>query len=760
MDLLRYLWRRKLRTALTVLAVAVGIFAVTAVGSITEQLNLTIHAVEANAQRSIPVLMRDVPEPVNMVTVRQLRRIKGVTGFTRTVTGFIEKQEGPIRISVNPELFMAVETDIPALAFKPPTFDLDLWAGRLPAPGSRTETVITWALAQHRHLNLGDTLVIRDYPHTVVGIWENDGVNSQRAAVISYAVAEDILDWPYPETALIPQPGVDLEALAEHIERTMPDVDAKSPADLVEDAREQMMLFSLIVGASGIISLLIGTFTIINTMAVSVQERRQEIGLKKALGAEDAHILTEVVTEALIIALTGGVIGLTGTALVSLVGNRALTAQLGSALFLLTPRLGIGSILFSMIMGVIGGLYPAWRAARLDPVVALRGGAQAEYAGRGLKRLWYLLRRRARVLLTIGGIAIGIFALVLLGSLSEAIGTYVNDVKAGTANLFLLSPEHEGVPLGTSTVREIQRLDGVERVMRSRADDHPIIFTGNIDDEAREVTVWAHDAAAGDWGIAMPIENTLAAGRIFGPESTDEVVLGGGLAAVQEVEVGDTLYIAERPFTVVGIWRKIPFDIGGYDQAAYISLEAAYALSGGRTGAGLSVRALPGQTEAVQQRIEAAVPGLAAESTEELFGAIQQILMVLFAIMGAIFSIAAFVGMVSVVNTMVIAVNEQVPEIGLKKAVGAEDGDILAEVLLQSARLGVVGGGVGVGLAALAILIINPLVEAGAGIAILHLSPRLILASLVFSTLLGICAGLWPASRAAKLDPVVALRSE
>jgi putative ABC transport system permease protein len=147
-------------------------------------------------------------------------------------------------------------------------------------------------------------------------------------------------------------------------------------------------------------------------------------------------------------------------------------------------------------------------------------------------------------------------------------------------------------------------------------------------------------------------------------------------------------------------------------------------------------------------------------ATDEIFGQIQQVFGILIAVMGGIFSIAVFVGAVSVVNTMVIAVNEQVPEIGLKKAVGAEDGDILAEVLLQAAKLGGLGGFVGILLAWVGTLIINPLVKESAQIDILHLSPRLAVAALLFSVVLGMIAGFVPARKAARLDPVVALHAD
>ncbi|OQA21383.1 MAG: Macrolide export ATP-binding/permease protein MacB [Chloroflexi bacterium ADurb.Bin360] len=763
-DIIRYLLRRKTRTALTMLAVIVGIFAVTAVGGITEQLESTIRTTEQDALRRITVTGRDF-SPVSDAGIRQLRRIPGVAGITESVYDFLKEQdeEAVIQISVNPQLFMATRSDIPGLEYEPPIFGTQLWGGRLPQ--SRTETVITWALAQARGLELGDRLIIRERPFTVVGIWEDAATMDSPVAVIDYGAAEDLLG----ETGLlrsvyvIPFAAVNPEDLARRIEEEMPELQADSPTEMLAQARQQMLLFSLIVGASGIVSLLIGTFTIVNSMIVSVQERRQEIGLKKALGAEDGHILIEVVAEAVLIAGVGGLVGMLLGAGVGWLANRVLVQQLGTRLFLLTPRLALGVVAFSAAMGVIAGAYPAWRAAHLDPIIALRGlGGGASYAGRGLKRFIYLIRRNARGILTIGGIAIGIFALVLLGSLSEALNTSLNNVTEGTRRLFMVTPKRADVATGRGMGRVLQMLEGVQDVILTNTGEVTFNFDNLAGEEnSKQVQVWAHESLHGDWGFAMPVRNRLAQGRFFASGSTDELVLGAGIAELRGLEVGATVWIKGRPFTVVGIWRKIPFDVFGHDNAAFMSLEALSRIQNGPEVAGVAIRAGSEQDfQRLQTWVEREFAGVDLVTTDEIFGSIRQALATLFAVMGGIFSIAVFVGAVSVANTMVIAVNEQIPEIGLKKAVGAEDGDILAEMLLQAAKLGLVGGSVGVALAWIATLVINPLVKAQLEMDILHLSPRLAVAGLIFSLVLGMIAGLLPARRAAQLDPVVALHAE
>ena len=115
------------------------------------------------------------------------------------------------------------------------------------------------------------------------------------------------------------------------------------------------------------ISLVVGGIGVMNIMLVSVTERTREIGTRKALGAKNFHIQLQFVVEALIISLVGGVIGM---ALGVLIGG-AVATVFGVPL-VVSPVVVIGSMLFSMVIGVFFGLYPASRAAKLDPIEALR----------------------------------------------------------------------------------------------------------------------------------------------------------------------------------------------------------------------------------------------------------------------------------------------------------------------------------------------------------------------------------------------------
>jgi putative ABC transport system permease protein len=106
-------------------------------------------------------------------------------------------------------------------------------------------------------------------------------------------------------------------------------------------------------------------------MAMSVAERTREIGIKRAIGGARGRIIRELVAEAGLIGLFGGLIGLGLGALVVVLANGAGRAS-GTVLFDLTPMTAAFAVSFSTILGMLAGIIPAWSAARLDPVSALR----------------------------------------------------------------------------------------------------------------------------------------------------------------------------------------------------------------------------------------------------------------------------------------------------------------------------------------------------------------------------------------------------
>ena len=141
-----------------------------------------------------------------------------------------------------------------------------------------------------------------------------------------------------------------------------------SPKTLIERMHDQMRLFTLLLGAVGGISLLVGGIGIMNVMLISITERRLEIGIRRALGARRRDIQGQFLIESIILSLLGGAMGLALG-----IGASYVICQFTNWTFVIPAMsivLGVG---VATAAGLFFGYYPAWQAARLDPIAALRG---------------------------------------------------------------------------------------------------------------------------------------------------------------------------------------------------------------------------------------------------------------------------------------------------------------------------------------------------------------------------------------------------
>ncbi|MDZ7743051.1 MAG: FtsX-like permease family protein [Bacteroidota bacterium] len=151
-----------------------------------------------------------------------------------------------------------------------------------------------------------------------------------------------------------------------------------SISDQLEEIKKGFLVMDSILGAIGIVALLIAALGIINTMVMSILERTREIGIMKAIGGSDREIKTIFFVEAGSIGFIGAIFGLVlgwlFTRAATLVINNYIIPddEVAVDLFYFPYWLILGAIVFSILISLLAGLYPAARAAKVDPVKALR----------------------------------------------------------------------------------------------------------------------------------------------------------------------------------------------------------------------------------------------------------------------------------------------------------------------------------------------------------------------------------------------------
>ncbi len=138
-------------------------------------------------------------------------------------------------------------------------------------------------------------------------------------------------------------------------------------ADMADLADQQAKLFTILLASIASISLLVGGIGIMNIMLVSVTERTREIGIRMAIGATEGDVQQQFLIEAVVLSLLGGAIGI----FLGMTTSYLITQTLGWPV-LVSPTAIVTAVLFSMAVGIFFGFYPARKAARLDPIEALR----------------------------------------------------------------------------------------------------------------------------------------------------------------------------------------------------------------------------------------------------------------------------------------------------------------------------------------------------------------------------------------------------
>jgi putative ABC transport system permease protein len=386
MRMLRNLARRRLRTGLTITGITIGIWALVVFSSMANKVDALVSGGSAYYAGKIVVSDGGFGgiggQPMRLAQLDELRSIDGVAVVVPTVAMIAQEIQG-VSFGVPDQIWgTPVGADEGRETYTP-----RVATGRSLTADDEGQAVAVLGstIAAKRGVVVGDTITLHDRTFDVVGVLEPTLSTPDTTIAVPFTTAQVLIHEDLPQVVrdavvaadiataftVFPANDVDHDALAATIEARLAGVSALTGDAYDQSVGSSVAMFNSIIVGIGLVSLIVGGMSVINTMAMSVAERTREIGIKRAIGARRRRIVRELMVEAGVIGTIGGVLGVVLGALVVFLANEAGRSS-GTVLFELTPSTAAFALVFSAVLGVIAGIVPAWSAARLDPVTALR----------------------------------------------------------------------------------------------------------------------------------------------------------------------------------------------------------------------------------------------------------------------------------------------------------------------------------------------------------------------------------------------------
>jgi putative ABC transport system permease protein len=383
MRTLRNVFRRKLRVLLTIFGITIGVVALVVMGSMAEKINMLVSGGTEYYSDKVTVGAEGTgmfsSAPLSLGKLDAIKAVPGVAEVSADIDTLLDT-ETSVSFGMPP---MISGSDMRGQDLE--SFELTYSEGRALTPDDIGAVVVGFDLVDKLGAKVGGTVTVRGEQFTVVGILDKTLTAPDTTVEMTLADAQRIFMQDLPEVirgqvnqadlvtgfVVYPTPGTDPENLAAAINDAVPGVLATGPRAFQDQVASAMGIFNAILYGIAIIALFVGGLSVINTMTMSVNERTREIGVRKAIGASDGQIVGQFLTESGFIGLIGGVSGLFLGWLAATVTDKLLEPR-NLDLFLVTPRLAIGSAAFAILLGLVSGLYPSLHAARLQPVLALR----------------------------------------------------------------------------------------------------------------------------------------------------------------------------------------------------------------------------------------------------------------------------------------------------------------------------------------------------------------------------------------------------
>ncbi|MCB9445827.1 MAG: ABC transporter permease [Ardenticatenaceae bacterium] len=743
--------RRKGRTLLTIASIAIGVAAMVALGALAAGMAAGYQSMAGGSKADFVLGQADaydltlsgVDERIGN-ELQMMPEVKEVAGM---IMGSVAAEEGA-------KYFFIIGQEPDGFAVQ--HFRIIKGQG-LDAHGVRGRPLLLGKVAADAmEVGVGDALHLTGGVFRIVGIYETGDAFEDGMAVIPLADAQTLVQ----KHRLVSAFYVQLKDTAlsdrfqQRIERRFPDLELSTATEF-GDKQEMVDYLEGMGTAVGLLAIIVGGVGMTNTVLMSVFERTREIGVLRAVGWRRRRVLSLILGESSLLALVGSALGtLLGVGLVYAIRDLPLY---GYVMGQFSTELFVRAFVIAVLLGLVGGLYPAWRASQLLPLEAMRysdgGGARRSgnhvtrwaFGGMTLKNLF---RRKTRTVLTLLAIGIGIGAVVAMGGIFDGFMDQLTQMVGGS-NAHLVAIEKDVNDFGYSAIDE---------QVGARLAAHPAVkhvsgvvfgFLTNVGDAPFFIIFGYHPQETGIAHFTIIEGERLTANR--------QVVLGRIAAESLGAGVGQTVRLGESAFRVVGIFET---GTGWEEMGALVTRRDSQVLAGKPRQVSMYTVELndPSQAEALVPVLEAEFPEIDLAVTAEFAESLPDMESGR-AMMGSLAVLMALVGSLGMTNTILMSVLERTREIGVFRALGWSRRRILRLILQESLLLGGLGGLAGIGMGMLMTSGLAAIPSVG-GFVEATFTPELMGQAVAVALVLGTLGGLYPAWRATQLSPVEALRYE
>jgi putative ABC transport system permease protein len=742
--------RRKTRTLLTVLGISAGVAAIIGLGALADGMSAGYDSMitGSNADliisqpNSVDISLSSVDEGVGE-KVANMPEIAEISGM---LEGFLQAEGSPYFFIFG----------YPKDSFLLDRFQIidgmsitDRGAQRMRGK----PIMIGSSAAESLKKKVGETIRIGSSVYRVVGIYQTGDGFEDSGGVLDIQEAQSLLGKQNKVSLFYIRlkDASGRQRVIERVERLWPDLSIGTTAEYADKQILDDFLQGYVWVVAGL-AIVLGGVGMMNAQLMSVFERTREIGVLRAVGWSHRRVLYMILSESITVCVMGGILGILWGYLIMLaIGNNPVIFGANSTN--IRPGLILQALMVVFILGITGGIYPAWRASQLLPIEALRyeGGSSGEQVhrlpvgGMALQSLW---QRTTRTILTLSVIGLTVGSIMAMEGVVRGFAGEMNQMAIGAdAQIMLRQADIADTSTSAIDERSGEKIAAMPEIQHISG----IMFTAVVLPENGSFFILQ--------GYS-PREYAINRFNIIEGKTIDanrQIMIGKTVAEALKKKVGETLTLSNSRFKIVGIYTS---SVSWEELGGIITLRDAQTFMGRPRKVSMFAVKLndPSLALSVVDKINSQFPDVHAALSGEFADQMPD-MEAMDAILIGISVLAIGVGGLGVMNTMLMAVMERTREIGVLRALGWRRRAILTMIIKEALLLAGLGALAGIiiafGLVGLIML------EPSFGQA---LKPdweiEIFIRAILVALMLGGFGGSYPAYRATKLQPVEALRYE